>query len=500
MNILAILPILIPVTTAALCLALSRHRNTQHLLSFAGATVLLVASIALLIAVVRQGSFAVQIGNWPAPYGITFVADYLSSIMVAITGVMGFTTSIYSMGEIDPERKASGYYVVFQTLLMGVNGAFLSGDIFNLYVWFEVMVISSFVLLALGREREQIKASWPYVLMNILASTLLLTGVATIYGLTGTLNMAELSLRIHEAKQYGPFNTAAMLFLVAFGIKAAVFPLFFWLPASYHAPPVAVSAIFAGLLTKVGVYAIIRFFTLVFRGEPAFTHGLILVISGLTMLIGVLGAVAQVEFRRILSFHIISQIGYMILGLGLFSPLGVAGSVFYIVHHIIVKSNLFLVSGVVNRTCGSFELSKLGGLYRSSPALSVLFLVPAFSLAGFPPLSGFWGKFALAKAGVMEGQYAIVAIALVVGLLTTISMTKIWAEAFWKPKQLFDATSGHLFHGPIFLMILPTILLASLTLAISLFPEFFFSIAMRASEELLDPSRYITVVLGGHRS
>ena len=228
-------------------------------------------------------------------------------------------------------------------------------------------------------------------------------------------------------------TTIAMLFLVAFGIKAAVFPLFFWLPASYHTPPVAVSAIFAGLLTKVGVYALIRVFTLLFVQDTGYTHTIILVLSGLTMVTGVLGAVAQNEFRRVLSFHIISQIGYMTLGLGLFTTAGMAGSIFYIIHHIIVKTNLFLVSGVVYLLRGTYELKKLGGLYASNPGLSILFLSPGAFTGGIAAAVRFLCK-ADARAGrsAKPSNIVLVATALAVGLLTLFSMTKIWAEAFWK--------------------------------------------------------------------
>jgi multicomponent Na+:H+ antiporter subunit D len=287
----------------------------------------------------------------------------------------------------------------------------------------------------------------------------------------------------------------ATLFLVAFGIKAAVLPLFFWLPASYHTPPIAIAAIFAGLLTKVGVYALIRTFTLLFAHDLAFTHTLLLWTAGLTMATGVLGAAAQTDVRRILSFHIVSQIGYMIMGLALMTPLALVGAVFYIVHHIIVKANLFLIAGVADRLLGSFELKNLGGLYRSHPWLAILFIIPAFSLAGFPPLSGFWAKLILIKAGLDVGAYVIVAVALVVGLLTIFSMTKIWNGAFWKPlaEGLAPAPTDR---RALVLMASPVATLAVLTLIIGLWAEPFFRFATAAAASLLDPSAYVAAVLG----
>jgi multicomponent Na+:H+ antiporter subunit D len=365
-----------------------------------------------------------------------------------------------------------------------------------------VMLIASFVLVALGGERAQLEGAVKYVTLNLMSSALFLSAVGVLYGMAGTLNMADLARQLKETTQPGLVTTLSMLLLVSFGIKAAVFPLFFWLPASYHTPPVAVTAIFAGLLTKVGVYALIRVFTLLFVQDVAFTHTLILLIAGLTMVTGVLGAVAQSEVRRLLSFHIVSQIGYMILGLGLFTPLALAGSVFYIAHNILAKTNLFLVSGVVYRLRGSYQLGKLGGLYRAYPLLGVLFLIPALSLAGIPPLSGFWGKLSLVKAALDTEQYILAATALGVGILTLFSMTKIWAEAFWKDPgdgetevQAQDgrAESG----GSLRVLLLPIGVLAALTVLMGLACEPILVLTMRAAEELLNPAVYIQTVLEG---
>jgi multicomponent Na+:H+ antiporter subunit D len=284
----------------------------------------------------------------------------------------------------------------------------------------------------------------------------------------------------------------SMIFLLAFGIKAAIFPLFFWLPASYHTPPVAISAIFAGMLTKVGVYALMRAFTLLFIGQVEVTHTILLYLALATMVTGVLGAAAHSDIRKILSFHIISQIGYMVLGLALYTTLGLTGAVFYLVHHIIVKGNLFLVAGLVKRVAGSFELARVGGLYKQRPLLAVLFLIPAFSLAGFPPLSGFWAKLVVIEAGMASREWWAVGIALAVGLLTIYSMTKIWQGAFWTPAPADApplATPSRLYYAPI-------AALALITVMIGLWSEPFALVATAAATEMLDPARYVTAVLG----
>lgn len=492
---LLVLPILIPLVTAVVALLGWRWRRVQRWVSVLGATALLFVALRLLISVWRAGIQAVQMGSWPAPFGITVVADLFSAIMVALAGVMGFAVAIYSLSSMDAERESFGYYPLLHILLMGVCGAFLTGDMFNLYVWFEVMLMASFVLLVLGGERAQMEGAIKYVTLNLMSSALFLAAVGILYGMAGTLNMADLAEKLKNVHHPGLVTTLSMLFLIAFGIKAAVFPLFFWLPASYHTPPVAVSAIFAGLLTKVGVYALIRVFTLLFVHDVGYTHRLILVVAGLTMITGVLGAVAQNEFRRILSFHIVSQIGYMIMGLGLFTPLALAGSIFYIIHHIIVKTNLFLVSGVVHRLCGTYELKKLGGLYQVYPGLAILFMIPALSLAGLPPLSGFWAKLTLVQAGLEIQQYEIVAVALAVGMLTLFSMIKIWTEAFWKPSTLNPQPSDN--RRRVLNLLFPIVLLALLTVAIGLVAQPFFALAERAADQLINPEAYIRAVLAG---
>jgi multicomponent Na+:H+ antiporter subunit D len=495
-SLVVALPILVPLTTAALAFAAWRHVRVQAWLSAAGAVALLASTVALAVHVHVHGVVALQAGGWPAPFGITLVADGLGALMALLAAVVGVAIVVYSLDEVDRPHAAFGHHPLVHVLLAGVCGAFLTGDLFNLYVWFEVLLIASFVLLTLGGRREQLEGGLHYVALNLVSSALFLTGAGILYGAAGTLNMADLSVRLADARDPALVTTAGLLFVVAFGIKAAVFPVFFWLPASYHTPPAAVSALFAGLLTKVGVYALLRVFTLIFRQDVPFTHGVILAIAVATMISGVLGAASQSHVRRILAFHIVSQIGYMLLGLGLFVPLAMAGAVFYVAHHVLVKTNLFLLGGVVARLGGSEELGRLGGLWVRRPLLSLLFLVPALSLAGIPPLSGFHAKLLLVRAGVEEGRWAVIAVALAVSFLTLYSMTKIWNEAFAKPQPpgipVLPVTRGGLA-----LRLAPIGALAALTLLIGLAPGLLFALSERAAEQLLDPRGYVAAVLGG---
>ncbi len=488
------LPLIIPFLTAVAAF-MTRSSKSGAWVSLAGAILLLLAAIFLMAQVLDQGVVAAQMGGWGAPFGITLVADLLSAVMVLITAIVAVAVAIYALEDINAAKEHLAYHALFNVLIAGVVGAFITGDLFNLYVWFEVMLISSFGLLVLGGRPEQIDGGVKYVALNLVSTIMFLTGIGLLYGMTGTLNMADLASAVEDTDQK-LLTVVAVLFMIAFGVKAAVFPLFFWLPASYHTPAFSVSAVFAGLLTKVGVYAMIRMFTLIFDHDIGFTHTILLWVAGLTMITGVLGAAAQTDIRKILSFHIVSQIGYMILGLALLTPLALVGAVFYLVHHIIVKANLFLIAGVAERLTGSTELSKIGGLYKSAPLLAVLFLIPAFSLAGFPPLSGFWAKFVLVKASLETEAWIIAGVALLVGLLTIYSMTKIWAQAFWEPHpNEIEPKLTTLDRPTQIKLLLPIAGLAALTVIIGLFPEPFVAFAERSATQLLDPAPYIAAVL-----
>ncbi|MBT8371183.1 MAG: Na+/H+ antiporter subunit D, partial [Deltaproteobacteria bacterium] len=432
----------------------------------------------------------------PAPFGICLVADYLSAAMVLITAVIHTAVTAYARHDIDSGQVRTGFYPFMQMLTAAVCGAFLTGDLFNLYVWFEVMLMASFGLLVMGRSPGRLTGGVKYVTVNLISTLFFITAIGLIYGLTGTLNMADLHAKAAEVENTALLNAAAMLLMIAFGIKAALFPLFFWLPAAYHTLPVSVSAFFAGMLSKVGVYALIRMFTLVFTASTEVTHATLLVVAALTMLFGVVGAASQMEMRRILSFHIISQVGYMVLGLALFTPLALAGAIVYLVHHIIVKANLFLVSGLVQQAGGTFNLKRIGGLYKTNGLLAIGFIIPAFALAGFPPLSGFWAKLLIIKASLESQQYVLAVLSALVGLLTVFSMIKIWSEAFWKPAPTGEQVSPT--NSPLSpWMLVPVLSLALVTVLMGLCMEPVIRFSMSAAGQLMDPRVYIEAVLGG---
>jgi multicomponent Na+:H+ antiporter subunit D len=415
-------------------------------------------------------------------------------VMLVMTGIMGVLIALFAFAAIDNGRIRYGFYPLFFLLIMGVSGSFSTGDLFNLYVWFEVMLMASFVLMAMGGTRAQMEGSTKYVVMNLMGSILFLMAIAVSYTQAGTLNMADMAVQLAAQNQPGLTAVLAVLYLSAFGIKAAIFPFFFWLPASYHTPPVVITALFSGLLTKVGVYSLVRVFTLIFIGDPGFTQPLLLILAGLTMVIGVLGAAAQWDLRRLLAFHIISQIGYLLMGLGLFTEMALAGTVFFMIHVIFAKTALFLVAGIIHNLVGTFNLKKVGGLYRAYPLLTLMFAFPALSLAGLPPFSGFFAKLILVTAGLSitdagPGPYIIVAVSLVVSLLTLFSMSKIWVEGFWTPAATEHTrnpvTGWH--WAPVILLSIAVIVLGS---------QPFFEISQQAAAQLMDRTLYIEAVLG----
>ena len=496
-------PLLLPFVAAALAMLAWRWVAVQRWLGVAGAVGQLVAGIVLLVTVRSEGVVATQMGGWSAPFGITLVADLLSATMVVVTGLMGLAVVVFSFGGLDNRRESFGYYPLLLILLVGISGAFLTGDLFNLFVWFEVMLIASFVLLALGGERAQLEGAIKYVTINLVSSAFFLSAVGIIYGLTGTLNMADLAERLRDLDEPVLETTVAMLLLVVFGIKAAVFPLFFWLPASYHTPPVVVSAIFAGLLTKVGVYALIRTFTLLFVDDVGFTHTLLLAIAGLTMVIGAVGAVTQQDLRRVFSFLVISAVGYMVMGLGLFTAVALGAALFYLVQDAVAKTALFLVSGLVRLVGGSFGLPRLGGLYHTNPLLAGLFLLPALSLAGIPPMSGFVAKIGLVQAGLAGEQYLVVGLALVASVVTLLAVGVAWNEAFWRSApegasidlEEYRATSP----GERLSMFAPVAVLVMLVVVLGLAAQPVLELTLEAGEQLMQPDTYIDAVLGTDR-
>jgi multicomponent Na+:H+ antiporter subunit D len=432
------LPVVIPLFAAGLALALYRRPTLQRLVSVTALSLVLAASITLLV-LADDGAVVVDVGDWAAPVGINLVADRLSALMLTISAAVTLCVLLYSLaqgGEDDEESApVSIYHPTDLVLTAGVANAFLSGDLFNIYVGFEILLAASYVLITLGGSGDRIRAGTVYIVVALLSSVLFLVAIAMIYAACGTVNLAQLAIRLPEIDS-GTRLVLQVMLLLAFAIKAAIFPLSAWLPDSYPTAPAPVTAVFAGLLTKVGVYAIIRTQTLLF---PDGRLDDVLMWAALaTMVVGILGAVAQDDIKRMLSFTLVSHIGYMVFGIALSTQAGYSASIYYVVHHITVQTALFLVVGLVERAGGSTSLTRLGGLAKAAPLLAIMFFVPAMNLAGIPPLSGFLGKVGLLEAGVQQGTaltYILVAGGVITSLLTLYALVKAWNKAFWQTPE-----------------------------------------------------------------
>ena len=506
---LVVATVLLPLAGAAVTLLLHGRLAIQRTTALVTTALAAVVAVIVLRHVAIHGTVVVQAGGWPAPYGISFVVDRLAAVMVAVGAAMVAIVLLYSVGLLAERTERLYFHPIYLVLAAGVSAAFITGDLFNLFVAFEIILIASYVLLTLGATKPQIRAGMTYVVINLVASTMFVVGVALLYAATGTVSLADLAVRVTDLPA-GVRNGIGVLFLVTFGIKAGLFPLFFWLPDAYPTAPSPITAVFAGLLTKVGVYAIIRTQTLLFAPDGGQASTLLLFVAGATMVVGVLGAVAQNDIKRILSFHIVSQIGYMILGLGLFTVAGLAGAILYIIHHIVVKTALFCVGGAVEDRYGSSRLDDLAGVSRHAPLLAGLFGLAALSLAGLPPLSGFVAKLALVQAALAGGHYAVVTAALVVSTLTLFSMTKIWSGVFsGEPPE--DTRAGDLpagdRSGGVALgtyrqrvgvpkpMVVATTALVVLSLGIAVQAQAVHRYTTEAARELLAPASYVEAVL-----
>lgn len=428
---LVVVPLLLPLVTALVLLLWSRPSAPRRRLAVASAAGQLLVALYLVLRGVEGGRLVLGVGHWPAPYGIVLVVDLLAAIMLALSAFTALASILHGFAGFPARLEHPLRLPLVQFLVTGINLAFLTGDLFNLFVAFELMLIASYALLTLEADDWDVKQAAPYVLVNIVGSTLFLCAAGFAYRLFGTLNFADLALRARELGDDPRLVVLALLLLTVFGLKAGVFPLYYWLPNSYPILPAPLAALYSGMLTKVGVYVLLRVFGTVLPHDLTGVHALLAWLAGATMLLGVLGAISRNFIRGILAYHILSQIGFMVLAIGFFTPFAFAACIFYIIHHIIVKSSLFLVGGTAALLNRTDNLDRMGNLWRHAPFLGVLFLLQALSLAGLPPLSGFWGKLGVLVVGLELHEFALVGAAIVASILTLVSMLKIWNAAFW---------------------------------------------------------------------
>lgn len=492
---LVIAPVVVPLVTGALLLML-RHRMRVHgAIAVAALAATAICTALLLAHVLADGPIVMTMGRWLPPFGISFTADALGALFALTASGVAALCGCYSLRDIGIGGRRYGFYPFMMLMTAGVNGAFLTGDIFNLYVWFEVFVISSFGLLVVGDDESRIDGAVKYAILNLVATTLFLIATGYLYGVFGTLNMADLHGKVATAGDAAPMMTLATLYLVAFGMKAAAFPLNFWLPASYHTPRIVTSALFGGLLTKVGIYALLRVLIMIMPSQRSALAPLIEWAAVATMLLGIICALAQSDIRRMLGFVLISGIGVMLSGLALGDAPGLSGAILYAVHSMLVMTALYLLAGIIRDLGGGFSLGHLAGIYDKAPLLAGAALLLGFAIAGLPPGSGLWPKVMLVKASLDAGAGWLAAAILLSGLLTSVVMGRVFLLAFWRPAGEIDQPVSPARPPPA--AFLPLAALLVLSLAMGLFPEPFIATANRAAAGLLDPSGYVAAVFPG---
>lgn len=503
------LVVVLPLCGAGATVVAGAHKHLQRWISGTVLASVVGVSAALLWAADQRRTLVVRVGGWPLDEGITLVVDRLSGLMLLISTVVTFAVMLYSSGQgrrSDDEFDGGAPLPIFHPTLLvlsaGVSTTFLSGDLFHLYVGFEMLLVASFVLLTLGGTRARVRAGTNYVAVSLVSSAVFLTAIALVYAATGTVNLAHLAHRLAEVDADTRLALELVL-LLGFGIKAAVFPMQGWLPDSYPTAPASVTAVFAGLLTKVGVYAIIRTEVLLFPDDRV--SPLLLGAAALTMVVGILGAIVQDDIKRMLSFTLVSHIGFMVFGIALGGELGLSAAIFYVVHHILIQSALFLVTGLVERRGGTSSSMRLDRLATASPLVAVLFFVPAMNLGGIPPFSGFLAKVGLIEAGLDHGgwlAYTLVGASLLTSLLTLYALTRTWARAFWRRPFSEDGrplrdlpdpdrdVSEALVPG----VVGPTVLLVAVGLALSVAAGPVYAYTDRAAHDLLGTTVYTHAV------
>jgi multicomponent Na+:H+ antiporter subunit D len=486
---LVVLPVVLMIGLGAVLMMVRKSVRLHGAIAVAGLAGLVALDAALLWRVSAHGPVTMVMGRWLPPFGIAFTADLFGALMALVSAIVALAAGIFALRDIDGAGRRYGFFPFLLLLMAGVTGAFLTGDIFNLYVWFEVLLISSFGLLILGSQPEQIDGALKYAVLNLIATTLFLIAVGYLYAIFGTLNMADIAVKARSVSSDAPLTTLSALFVLAFAMKAAAFPVNFWLPASYHTPRIVVSALFGGLLTKVGIYALIRVTIMLLPVQREELSLAIAFSAALTMVVGALGALAQHDLRRLVGYAVIAGIGNMLAGVAIGTPAAVSGAILYALHSVVTMTALYLMAGQIARLGGSWSLGDLGGLYRQSPWFSGLSFLLLLAAAGLPPLSGLWPKIALLKAALDIGAWWLAAAILVSAFILTLALARIFLLAYWRPAPVPIAPVPADWR-----ITLPLVVLTALTLVFGLFPEPLLRLSQLAADGLASPQAYIDSV------
>lgn len=459
MGHLVVLPVLVPLL-AGILLLISRHQmnRTKRLIGVIATGLLVIVGIALLSRAASGQIIYYALGDWQPPFGIVLVLDRLSALMVLLTALLALGAVVFACAGDD--EKGSNFHGLFQLQLMGINGAFLTGDLFNLFVFFEVLLLASYALLMHGGGKARIQAGVHYVVLNIAGSSLFLIAVGVLYGATGTLNMADMATRVSElpAERAGLVTAGALMLLVVFGLKAAILPLYFWLPRAYAAAPAPVAALFA-IMTKVGVYAILRVYSLIF-GESAgplaaLEQTWVWWLSLGTMVAAGVGVLAARDLRLLVAYLVLVSVGTLLAGIGMGSPEAISALLYYLVHTTLITGGLFLLADMIGTQRGKAGTRLVKGRsFRQSGWLSGLFLVGAVAVAGLPPLSGAIGKLLILEAADAAQRLWLWPVVLATGLCALIALSRAGSTLFWRSQGELagEALSGRQWFGVAWLL------------------------------------------------
>ena len=492
-NILTMLPIILPFVAGVIMLFIGK-RPVPHRMVSAVFGLLMVGVAAFNVYYVYvNGTMITFVSNWSAPFGISVVYDMVAALLVLTTSLVTFFIVIYSFQSIGYEREKYYYYPMIMFMITGINGAFTTGDIFNMFVFFEVFLLASYVLITLGSRKIQLQEGFKYLVVNVVSSNFFLIGLAYLYSVTGSLNMADIHIKLTNYDgNLAIMTIIAVVFIFVFATKAGLFPLYFWMPGSYKAPPMPVIALFGALLTKVGVYAIARTFSLFFTNDVAFTHQVLLLMALLTIVAGCIGALAYTDMKQIIIYNIMIAIGVIIVGFSMMDYAGTIGAMYYLIHDMIIKAALFLLIGFIIYRTGKNDAADLGGLIKQHPVVGWTFFIASLSLAGVPPFPGFYGKLFIVESAFDNGHAIAAIIVLLSSLIVLYSIMKIFIKVFWgepaEPIELKNIKSDKLLFSAIGLVIVSTVF--------GLSADFLFPIFEMAAESFYDPSSYSNYLMG----
>ena len=500
MNHWIAVPIILPALVAPfIVLAARYHIGIQRVFSIAGVLALITVATGLAWQASDGTVTLYQMGDWAAPFGIVLVADRLSTMMVLLTAVLALFVLLYAIGS-GWDNRGRHFHALFQFQLMGIMGAFLTGDLFNLFVFFEVLLIASYGLMIHAGGDARLRAGVQYVLFNLIGSTLFLFALGSIYAETGTLNMADLAVRVAsiDPSETVGIRVAAVLLLLVFAIKAAVVPLHFWLPSSYAEAPAPVAALFA-IMTKVGAYAIIRVYTMIFPPDLAVTSGLhelwLLPAALVSLAIGMGGVLAAKRLDRLVAFSVIGSMGMVMVSISLFTPASIAAALYYIVHSTLAGATLFLISDLVRTGRADLNLT-LQAPVAGHALTAALFFMGAIAMAGLPPLSGFLGKLLILDAAYNSaGMVWIWAIVLTSSLISILGFARAGSILFWKAHSVAAEDVAPMLPRPAALSYIAVGGLISLLLAHTVFAGQVHGYTTTMAAQLFAPEPYISTVV-----